>query len=99
MDLPTPDERAAIFAVQLRLRNQTPENYDVAALVAASEGFSGAEIEQAVVAGLLRSLHAKTPPSTTAVVEELGATVPLARSRPEAIQEVRARARDFVPAG
>lgn len=99
VDLPTPDERAAIFAVQLRLRNQTPDNYDVAALVAASEGFSGAEIEQAVVAGLLRSLHAKTPPSTAAVVEELGATVPLARSRPEAIQEVRARARDFVPAG
>ena len=99
VDLPTADERAAIFAVQLRLRNQDPATYDVAALSAASEGFSGAEIEQAVVAGLLRALHAKQAPGPALVLEELAATVPLSRSRPEAIEQVRARARDFVPAG
>lgn len=98
VDLPTPAERAAIFATQLALRRQPRERFELEPLVAASNGFSGAEIEQVVVAGLLRALHAGTPPDTAAVLAELGATVPLARSRPEAIAAIRARARDFVPA-
>ncbi|MEI2702294.1 MAG: AAA family ATPase [Baekduia sp.] len=99
VDLPTAAEREAIFAVQLRLRNQDPAAFDLPSLAAASEGFSGAEIEQAVVAGLLRALAAKQAPGPSLVVEELVATVPLSRSRPEAIEQVRARARDFVAAG
>ena len=99
VDLPTDAERQAIFSVQLRLRNQDPAGFDLAALVAGSPGFSGAEIEQVVVAGLLRSLAAKRPPDTAALLEELGATVPLSRSRPEAVARIRARAAEFVPAG
>ncbi len=99
VDLPTPQERAAIFAAQLAIRRQPRERFDLAALVAASEGFSGAEIEQSVVAGLLRALQVGGTPTTDAIVQEVSATVPLSRSRPDAIAAVRARARDFVPAG
>ena len=99
VDLPSPEERAAIFAIHLRLRNQDPRNYEPGPLIEASEGFSGAEIEQSVLSGLLRALHARKPPSTDVLVEELRATVPLSRSRPEAIAMVRERARDLVPAG
>jgi hypothetical protein len=98
VDLPTAEERAAIFAVQLRLRNQDPGTFSVEQLVAASDGFSGAEIEQVVVAGLLRALQSKSIPDVGSLLDELAATVPLSRSRPEAIEQVRARARDFVPA-
>lgn len=98
VDLPTPAEREAILRIHLGLRRQDPDEFDLATLVAASDGFSGSEIEQAVVSGLLRALHARRAPDTAAVLEELTATVPLSRSRPEAVAAIRARARDFVPA-
>jgi len=99
VDLPAPRERAAIFAAQLELRRQAPGRFDLATLASASDGFSGAEIEQAVVAGVLRALHERRAPDTRSVLEEIEATVPLSRSRPDAIAAVRARAREFVPAG
>lgn len=98
VDLPTPEERQAIFATQLASRRQDPRRFDMGALVAASSEFSGAEIEQVVVSGLLRAMHVRRRPSTAALLAELRETVPLARSRPDAIATVRARARDFVPA-
>lgn len=52
VDLPGAQERASIFAVHLRKRKRQPEHYDLAALVAATEGFTGAEIEQIVSEGL-----------------------------------------------
>ena len=98
VDLPAPAEREEILRIHLGLRKQDPATFDLADLVAASDGFSGSEIEQAVVSGLLRALHARRAPDTAAVLEELTATVPLSRSRPEAVAAIRARARDFVPA-
>jgi ATPase family associated with various cellular activities (AAA)/AAA+ lid domain len=98
VDLPEADERQAIFGVHLRLRRQDPASFDMARLAAASEGFSGAEIEQAVVAALLRALQEQRPLDTELVVHELGATVPLSVSRREDVQRLQAFARDrFVP--
>ena len=97
VDLPTPDERAAILEIHLRLRRQPLGRFDPRALIAASDGFSGAEIEQVVVAGLLRALHAKAEPGTDALLAEFAATVPLSRSRPDAVAAVRHGSRDFVP--
>lgn len=99
VDLPAPQERAAIFGAQLSGRRQSRERFDLRVLVAETDGFSGAEIEQVVVAGLLRAIHAGRAPDTAALLEEIYATVPLSRSRPQDIEQVRARGRDFVPAG
>jgi MoxR-like ATPase len=99
VDLPSAAERRDILRIHLGLRRQDPSAFDLDALAEASDGFSGAELEQAVVAGLLRALHAGTPPATRAILTELGATVPLSRSRPDAIARVRSLARDLVPAG
>lgn len=98
VDLPTLEERGAIFVAQLALRRQDPEGYSIPHLAHASTDFSGAEIEQSVVSGLLRALHRGETPDTRAILQEIQETVPLARSRPEAIVAVRTRARDFVPA-
>lgn len=98
VDLPTFEERAAIFAAQLSLRRQDPARYSIPHLADESVDFSGAEIEQAIVSGILRALHLNREPGTGAILQEIRETVPLARSRPEAIAAVRARARDFVPA-
>jgi SpoVK/Ycf46/Vps4 family AAA+-type ATPase len=64
VDLPQADEREEILRIHLRLRRQHPQAFDLPALVDASDGFSDAEIEQAVVASLLGSLQAKAPLTT-----------------------------------
>ncbi|MBI1735417.1 MAG: AAA family ATPase, partial [Candidatus Rokubacteria bacterium] len=45
IDLPTGDERQQIFSIHLKKRKRDPARFDLAALAAASDGFSGAEIE------------------------------------------------------
>ncbi|HEX2127129.1 MAG TPA: AAA family ATPase [Thermoleophilaceae bacterium] len=98
VDLPNDEEREQVFRIHLALRKQDPEAFDMSALVGESQGFSGAEIEQAVIASLLGALHQGVPLSTELVVEELRSTVPLSVSRREDVAELRARAEGrFVP--
>ena len=98
VDLPNEPERAEIFRIHLRRRKQNPEAFDLSRLVEASDGFSGAEIEQAVISSLYRSLHQKVPISTELLLEEISQTVPLSISRAEDISELREMARTrFVP--
>ena len=75
-------------------------NFDLEALAAASDGFSGAEIEGVVVAALYAAFAAGTGLTTAHLQAEISATVPLAVTRAEAIAEIRAWARGrAVPAG
>jgi AAA+ superfamily predicted ATPase len=98
VDLPTEDERRNIFSIHLKLRKQDPAAFDLARLSAEADGFSGAEIEQAVISALYRSLHRKQPLTTDAVVESINATVPLSVTRAEDIDELRAMAKGrFTP--
>ena len=92
VDLPDAAERAEILAIHLRLRHQDPSRFDLAALAAASDGFSGAELEQAVVASLYRTLYEKRPLDTALLHSMLSATVPLSVSRREDIAALRAYA-------
>jgi SpoVK/Ycf46/Vps4 family AAA+-type ATPase len=52
VDLPRREVRAVIFALHLKRRKLDVDAFDVNALADASDGFSGAEIEQAVVSAL-----------------------------------------------
>jgi hypothetical protein len=98
VDLPGADERRAIFEIHLGLRKQEPKDFDLDELVAESEGMSGAEIEQAVIASLYRALHEKRALDTATLKDELAATVPLSVSRREDVERLRALARErFVP--
>ena len=98
VDLPTAAEREAVFAIHLRLRRQDPAAFDVGALATATEGFSGAEIEQAVVSSLYRTLHEQQALTTAMLLEEIGQTKPLSVVRREDIERIRETARGrFVP--
>ncbi|GLQ45190.1 ATPase [Dyella lipolytica] len=52
VDLPRTEVRAAIFSMHLARRKLKVESFDLNALAEASDGFSGAEIEQAIVSAL-----------------------------------------------
>jgi len=98
VDLPDPAERDAIFRIHLARRHQNASAFDVPQLTAASEGFSGAEIEQAVTSGLYRALHDKQALTTAMLCGELRGTQPLSVSRREDVERLREMARGrFVP--
>jgi hypothetical protein len=89
VDLPDDVEREAIWRIHLGLRKQDSKKFDLAKIVSASDGFSGSEIEQAVVAALYRALYQKTPLTTDLLIEELTNTVPLSVTRREDIDQLR----------
>lgn len=89
VDLPDDTERASIWRIHLALRKQDSKRFDLDKIVSASDGFSGSEIEQAVVAALYRALHQKTPLTTDLLLEELTNTIPLSVTRREDIDRLR----------
>jgi len=98
VDLPSRAERMQIVEIHLRMRKQDPALFDLAAVADATEGFSGAEIEQAVIAALYGVLTTKAVLTTEAVLEAVNATVPLSVSRREDIAQLREMARGrFTP--
>jgi hypothetical protein len=89
VDLPDDDEREAIWKIHLKLRKQDSTQFDLVKIVSASDGFSGSEIEQAVVAALYRALYQKTRLTTDLLIEELTHTMPLSVTRREDIDGLR----------
>jgi SpoVK/Ycf46/Vps4 family AAA+-type ATPase len=90
VDLPAEDARREILRIHLQKRKHAPEAFDLAALVAASAGFSGAEIEQAVVAAIYEAHAAGTPLATELVLAEMRKTRPLSVVMAEKIAWLRA---------
>jgi SpoVK/Ycf46/Vps4 family AAA+-type ATPase len=90
VDLPDAPTREEIFRIHLGRRKLAPEAFDVRALAAAADGFSGAEIEQAVVAAGYEAHAAKRPLDTALVAEELARTRPLSVVMAERVAELRA---------
>ena len=89
VDLPGTEARQAIFTIHLRKRRQDPAAFDLAQLAAASDGFSGAEMEQGIVSGLFTAFSQGTPFSTAILLAELASTRPLSRTMSERLDELR----------
>ena len=79
--LPKAPERESIFRIHLGKRKRDPAVFDLPSLVGATDGFSGAEIEQAVVAGLFRAFEAERDLQTDDIAVAAAETYPLSRSR------------------
>jgi hypothetical protein len=68
-------------------------------LAAVSEGFSGAEIEQAILSGLYTAFGQKQQLTTEILLAEIKGTQPLSMTRAEDVQAIREWARSrAVPA-
>jgi SpoVK/Ycf46/Vps4 family AAA+-type ATPase len=99
VDLPDTTTRREVFRIHLEKRQLPASRFDLDALAAASDGFSGAGIEQAVVSALYASRAEAQTPDTDAVVAELLRTQPLSVVMDQQIEALRAWARDrTVPA-
>ncbi|MFW5875632.1 MAG: AAA family ATPase, partial [Myxococcota bacterium] len=93
VDLPGREVRREILAVHLRRRQRDPGAFDLDVLADATDGFSGAEIEQAVVSALYTAFAAASELGTDAVLEEIRQTVPLSVTMAEKIDALRHWAR------
>jgi len=99
VDLPNPATRAEILRIHAAKRGITLDAATLDTLARACEGFSGAEIEQAIVAALYTAHSRQTPVNAALLAGEIAATRPLAVVMAEDVAALRAWARErTVPA-
>ena len=89
VDLPEASEREEILRIHLAARKRDPRGFDLARLGLASEGFSGADIEAAIVGALYRAYGQGGELTTDLIMEEIAGTVPLSRTRAEEVRALR----------
>jgi len=94
VDLPRPEVRKEILAIHLRRRELDPAAFDLDALAVVTDGFSGAELEQLVVAGLYECLADGQPLDTARLVGEAARTRPLSQVMGDKVAALRAWAAD-----
>ena len=100
VDLPDVEARRAILALHLLKRGRNPHTFDLDKLTARTEGFSGAELEGAIVAGLYTAFSEGSDLSTETLLSEVALTRPLSQMYAEKLAELRAWAKGrAVPAG
>ncbi len=99
VDLPSPTARGEILSIHLRKRGLHSGSFDLPLLVDLTDGFSGAEIEQGIVAALYAAHALDQQPALAHVVAELKKTRPLSVVMAERVAALRAWAQDrTVPA-
>jgi len=94
VDLPREDARKRILEIHLERRKRDPAKFDLLRLVDLTDGFSGAEIEQAVVSALYTAFSRQEDLTTEAIAEEIELTKPLSVTMAERIDALRDWAKD-----
>ncbi len=89
VDLPGDAARAEILRIHLCKRKQEPAKLDLDDLVAATKGFSGAEIEESIVSAMYAAFANGTALDTDALLTEIAATRPLSKTMPERLDALR----------
>ncbi|HXE51520.1 MAG TPA: AAA family ATPase [Tepidisphaeraceae bacterium] len=86
--LPNLEARTQIISIHLKKRKRDPAQFDLAAIAAAAEGFSGAEIEQAIISALNDAFAARQQLATSHILTALKASPPLSVTMAEKLQEL-----------
>ena len=92
-DLPDRDDRHQICEIHIRRKNRDPGQFDLDKLVDATVDYSGAEIEQAVIAALYDAFDTGEDLTTEGLLRTLKDIVPLAVTMREQIEAMREWAR------
>jgi SpoVK/Ycf46/Vps4 family AAA+-type ATPase len=94
VDLPDTASRAVILAIHLRKRNHNPLDFDIPELANLSSGFSGAELEQAIVAATYLAQEQQSAMDTGHIRTEIEQTRPLSLIMAEKVARLRIWAQD-----
>jgi SpoVK/Ycf46/Vps4 family AAA+-type ATPase len=94
VDLPRGAVRKSIFEIHLTSRNQDPAKFELDQLAKATRGFSGAEIEQAIVSAIYAAQARRSTLNSQFILAEIKRTRPLSVVMAERIDELRRWAKD-----
>jgi SpoVK/Ycf46/Vps4 family AAA+-type ATPase len=94
VDLPNEEERKQIFAIHLRKNKCDVARFDLVFLAKATNGWNGAEIEQAVVSGVVDAYAESRSINEDDLYRMIAATVPLAVTMEEQIKQIRSWAHE-----
>ena len=90
VDLPDAQSRREILSLHLEKRKQVATKFDLDELAMATDGFSGAEIEQGIVSALYLAREENEPLNTRHILDEVRGTQPLSVVMAENLQTLRA---------
>jgi ATP-dependent 26S proteasome regulatory subunit len=93
VDLPGTTERKEIWAIHLRRRGRDPHQFNLDSLAALTDGFSGAELEQALIAALHYAFRDQRELQQADLEKAAQETWPLSVTMKEEIQRLREWAR------
>jgi SpoVK/Ycf46/Vps4 family AAA+-type ATPase len=93
VDLPSSDERKEIFRIHLSKRREDISRFDLDQLVMVCDGFSGAEIEQALVAAMYEAFAQDREFTQLDIIASIRATLPLSKTMHEQVTALRDWAR------
>ncbi len=94
VDLPKVHEREEIFAIHLKKRGRAPGDFELKALAENSEGFSGSEIEQSIIAAMYEAFTGARELNSQDILKALSETVALSETMEEQVEELRSWAKN-----
>jgi SpoVK/Ycf46/Vps4 family AAA+-type ATPase len=89
VDLPDSKTRKEIFSIHLKRRKENPANFNLTTLASHSEGYSGSEIEQAIVSALYSVAGDDHPLCNADILNAITETNPLSTVMSEKIEALR----------
>jgi SpoVK/Ycf46/Vps4 family AAA+-type ATPase len=89
VDLPSSAERQDIFKIHLGKRRSDISRFDLEQLTKVSDGFSGAEIEQAIIAAMYDAFAQDREFTQLDIIAAIKATLPLSRTMTEQVTALR----------
>jgi len=89
VDLPTADERKKIAHIHISKKNRDADTFDLDKIVAATQGFSGSEIEQGIISALYDAFEDGVDIDTDRVVKSCQEIIPLSYTMKEGIDSMR----------
>lgn len=89
VDLPNSAERQDIFRIHLGKRRSEISRFDLEQLTKVSDGFSGAEIEQAIIAAMYDAFAQDREFTQLDIIAAIKATLPLSRTMTEQVTALR----------
>lgn len=93
VDLPNAQERREIFSIHLSKRRRDIARFDLDQLVSICDGFSGAEIEQAIIAAMYEAFAQDREFTQLDIIAAIKATLPLSKTMSEQVTALRDWAR------
>jgi ATP-dependent 26S proteasome regulatory subunit len=89
IDLPRTTVRRKIFEIHLAKRDRDPGAFDVGRLAEAAKGYSGAEIEQAIIAAMHTAFSDSAEVDTDRVLAAIAESPPLSVTMAERVDRLR----------